>query len=135
MSLLDPPPARPRLPSVGESFRLLGDALSHRTALAKCELEEASQHAARSAILGALAVFLALFTGFAFTLLIAAIVWDSPHRAWWMAGLFMLYLGGAGGAAWALRRRLVEWRPLEETRLQVAEDQRQLGDLLRSSLP
>lgn len=135
MSLLGTPAPRPRLPSPGEALRLLGTAWDHRSALARLELEDARDHVAGSALVAAALYFLTLLSGVAFTLLVAALVWDSPHRAWWLGGLCALYAGGAAAAAWTLLHRWRTWQPLAETRAQLRDDRQCLTQVIGSVLP
>lgn len=134
MALFDPPAPRPRLPSLREAFELFGEAFEHRSALAQLELAEARDHAVRSAILGLVTGLLGLFAGFAFTLLIAGLVWDSPHRVLWLAGLCLAYILGCVGTGYALRRHIRDWRPLEETQSQLQQDRQCLSQLIKSAL-
>lgn len=130
--MLAPSAPGPRIPPLGESVRLGAEALSHRAELAVLELEEAGSHARTSALLAAVAAYLVLFTGFAFTLLVAALVWDSPQRGLWLAGLCGLYLIGSASAALLLMRRLRTWQPFAEVKSQLKQDHQCLSQLLQS---
>lgn len=135
MSLLGSAAPRPRLPSPGEILGLAGSAFSHRTELASLEFEEAREHAARSALMGGIVVLLTFFTGFAFTLFVAALAWDSPHRAAWIGGLCAAYLVGGVALAFALRSRLRNWQPMSDTQAQLREDRQCLEQLVKSVVP
>jgi uncharacterized membrane protein YqjE len=134
LSLLGSPSPRPRRPSLGEAYGLLGDSLDHRAQLASLELAEARDHLVVSAVIAAGTIGLALVTGFAVTLLVAGLVWDSPNRGWWLGGLAALYLLGTVGTGLALRRRLKTWRPLSETAFQLQQDQTCLRNLIKTAL-
>ncbi|HEX2861934.1 MAG TPA: phage holin family protein [Lacunisphaera sp.] len=130
-----PATERPQLPSPGIALGLLSDSMAHRAELAGLEFEEAREHIAGSTLLAGAAVILSLCTGFAVTLLVAGLVWDRPDRAWWLAGLCVLYLAGAAGTAFALSRRLRNWRPLGETQNQLQADYQCLNQLFKSIAP
>jgi uncharacterized membrane protein YqjE len=127
-----PPPARAVLPPLGQVLALAGEAASHRAELAALELDEAREHLAGTGALAAVAAALTLLGGVAFTALVAGLVWDDAHRNWWLGGLCAAYLLGAAAAGWAVRRRVRTWRPLEETRHQLGEDQRCLSRLFQA---
>lgn len=124
-----------RVPSLGESTALLEDAVSHRTELATIELVEARRHAQTSALLLGACALLFLFAGFTFTLTLTALVWDSPHRGAWLAGLCAVYLLGAIASALSLRWRLQHWAPLAELRTQLQQDYQCLSRLIKSTIP
>ena len=126
--------SRPQLPAPGVAFSLLGEAAEHRTELASLEIADARDHALVSSLLAAGTAALVLFTGFAITLLLASLVWDSPSRVWWLVGLCVIYLGGAFWTGFALVHRLRTWRPLNETRSQLQEDFQCLSKLIKSAL-
>ena len=130
-SLANPKP-RPQLPAPGVVFSLLGESCTHRAELAALELGEARDHALVSTLLAAGTAALALFTGFALTLLIASLVWDSPHRAGWLVGLCLVYLGAAAATGFALVKRLRTWQPLNETHTQLQEDFQCLSKLIKT---
>lgn len=123
---------RPRIPAPGEVLHLFSEAAGHRAQLAQLELGEARDHALVSAILAAAAGILTLLAGLALTLLAAALVWDSVHRHWWLAGLGVLYLILAGSIGYALYRRLQRWHPLAETKFQLDQDGACLARILRT---
>ena len=127
------PARRPEIPPVGVVLGLLTDSVAHRAELAGLELAEARDHAGGSALLAGVAAVLALLTGFAFTLLIAGLVWDGPHRGWWLGGLCAGYLAAALLAAFKLRQRLLGWEPLGETHRQLQEDYQCLHQLIKST--
>lgn len=128
-----PTTPRPRLPPVGAALSLLAEAAGNRFTLAGLELEEAREHALRSLLLGVTAGLFALLGGMALTLLLAALVWNAPHREWWLAALTVFDLGVAGVALTVLRRRLRQWRPLAETQNQLQRDQQCLTTLLQET--
>jgi uncharacterized membrane protein YqjE len=135
MSTTDPSAVssgRPQLPPPGVALNLFSESVAHRAELAALELEEARDHAARSAILAGAAIGLGLCTGFAVTLVVAALVWDRPGRAWWLAGLGIVYLAAAVASGFMLSRRLRDWRPLGETQNQLQRDYQCLSQLLKS---
>lgn len=132
MSLLDSIEARPQVPSLGTVFRLFNDALANRVDLAALEMEETRAQASASALLLGAIVCLVHFAGFAFTLMVAALVWESAHRGAWLAGLGGAYLLAGGVAALALWRRLRAWRPFAETKSQLHQDQQCLRELTKS---
>jgi uncharacterized membrane protein YqjE len=123
---------RPQLPASGVAFSILSESVAHRAELASLELGEARDHALVSTLLAAGTAAMVLFSGFAITLLLASLVWESPHRGWWLAGLCAAYLGTALWAGLALVRRLRTWRPLEETQTQLQEDFQCLNKLIKS---
>lgn len=120
------------MPAPGVAFSLLSESVSHRAELASVEVGEARDHALVSTLLAVGTVILALFTGFAITLLLASLVWDSPHRVWWLSGLCVLYLGSAFLTGFALVKRLRTWRPMSETTTQLQEDFQCLSQLIKS---
>ena len=123
---------RSKLPAPGVAFSLFSESVAHRAELASVEVIEARDHALVSTLLAAGTVTLALFTGFAITLLLASLVWDSPHRVWWLVGLCVLYLGAAVLTGFSLVKRLRSWRPLSETQTQLQEDFQCLSKLIKS---
>lgn len=135
MSLLGTSATRSCVPPLGVTTTLLTDALSHRTDLAALELDEAREHVQTSALLLGASVFLVVLAGFAFTLTFTVLVWDQPHRGWWLAGLCALYLAGAGLSGYRLRQRLHTWRPFTEIRAQLQQDQQCLNRLIKSIIP
>jgi uncharacterized membrane protein YqjE len=132
MSLLDSIESRPQVPSLGTVVRLFNDALANRVDLAAVELEETRAEAVVAAVLCGLVLCLVLFAGFAFTLMVAALVWESPHRGAWLAALGGTYLLAGGVTAFLLSRRLRTWRPFAETKSQLKQDQQCLRDLTKS---
>jgi len=114
---------------------LFGESIAHRAELAALELEEAREHVTGSTILAGVVGALALFTGFAFTLLVASLVWDLPSRAWWLGGLCVLYLGAAVTCGMILSHRLRTWQPLEEIQSQMQQDYQCLSQLIKSIVP
>ena len=127
------PARRPELPPPGGVLGLLTESVAHRAELAGLELAEARDHASGSALLAGAAAVLALLTGFAFTLLIAGLVWDGPHRGWWLGGLCAGYLGATLLAGLKLRQRLLDWAPLGETHRQLQQDYQCLHQLIKST--
>lgn len=128
------PPPRPQLPALGEALVLFAESVAHRAELAGLEIGEARDHAFVSTVMAGFAGAFVLFTGFAFTFLVAGLVWDGPHRAVWLGALSILYLAGAVVAAVLLRRRLRTWRPLGETHLQLKQDYQCLSSLIKSAV-
>lgn len=114
---------------------LFNESVSHRAELAALELEEAREHVTGSTMLAGAVAALVLFAGFAFTLLVASLVWDLPNRAWWLGGLFGVYLVAAVATGFSLTRRLRTWRPLGETHAQLQQDYQCLSQLLKSIAP
>ena len=135
LSSLTNPKPRPRLPAPGAAFSLFSESVAHRAELASVEVGEARDHALVSTLLAASTVVLALFTGFAITLLLASLVWDSPHRVWWLIGLCAIYLGAAILTGLSLVKRLRTWRPMSETSSQLHEDFQCLSQLIKSVVP
>jgi uncharacterized membrane protein YqjE len=127
--------SRPQLPPLGTAVDLFGESVAHRAELANIEVAEAADHAVVSAILGIATVLLVLLTGFAVTLLVASLVWDSPHRAWWLLGLGLLYLAGTVATGLTLHSRLRNWHPMGETRWQLQQDYQCLNTLIKSFNP
>lgn len=128
-------PQRPQIPALKDALDLLGESAAHRAELAGLELAEASDHAFGSVILAVGTVLLTLITGFAVTLLIASIVWDSPHRLAWLAGMGLVYLAATATTGLLLHRRLSNWHPLGETRWQLQQDYQCLSTLIKSFNP
>lgn len=126
---------RPPLASALSTLSLLGESAAHRAALAAVELEEAREHACLSAVMAGVVATLVLCTGFAFTLLVASLVWDDPHRGWWLGGLALVYLAAAGATGWKLRQRLRSWQPLRESHHQLQQDYQCLTKLLNPDTP
>ncbi|HET7537637.1 MAG TPA: phage holin family protein [Candidatus Didemnitutus sp.] len=122
----------PHIPPAGVALSLLVEGSVHRAELAVLELSEARGHVTRSLLLAAGTGTLVLLAGFALTLLIAALVWASPQREWWLAGIALVYVLAAVLAAVALRRRLQLWRPLAEIQHQLSQDCACLRQLLSS---
>lgn len=135
MSLIGLLRARLQLPPVSRVLHLFNDAVEHRAELAAVELGEAGSHVQTSLLLFLGAAVFALLTGFAFTLMVAGIVWDLPHRGWWLAGLFAVYFAGTAGLVFSLRHRFQTWRPLKETRSQLKQDHQCLRTLFKSIIP
>lgn len=135
MSLLGASESRPRIPPLGETAALLGEAASHRSALMAIELVEARSHALVSAWLFCVAALLAFLGALSLTLILAALVWDSPYRTWWLAGIGMVHLGGAVFMGLLLRRRLQSWQPLAEIRHQLRLDHQCLSQIIKAILP
>ncbi len=135
MSLLGQTTPRPRLPPLGEATNLLNDALSHRADLAAIELAEARAHAQLSLLLLGIAALLALLGGFALTLTLTGLVWDSPHRVAWLTGICVAYLLGAGIAGFLFHRRMQGWQPFAEIRNQLQQDHQCLIRIIKSILP
>lgn len=129
------PSGRPQLPAPRVALELFGESFSHRAELAALEMEEAREHVAGSTVLAGAVAALALFAGFAFTLLVAGLVWDLPSRGWWLGGLCVLYLAAAVTAGIILTRRLRAWRPLGETQTQIQQDYQCLSQLIKSIVP
>jgi uncharacterized membrane protein YqjE len=129
------PSGRSRLPAPRVALDLFGESVAHRAELAALELEEAREHLTGSAILAGAVAALALFTGFAFTLLVASLVWDLPSRAWWLGGLCVLYLGAAATCGVMLSHRLRTWKPLGELQNQMQQDCQCLSQLIKSIVP
>jgi uncharacterized membrane protein YqjE len=132
MSLLDSIESRPQVPSLGTAIRLFTEALGNRADLAALELEETRAEASISTILAGVVICLVHCAGFAFTLMVAAFVWDSPHRGAWLAALGGVYLVAAAIAALRLSRRLRAWRPFAETKSQLKQDHQCLKELSKS---
>ncbi|HEY4248835.1 MAG TPA: phage holin family protein [Lacunisphaera sp.] len=126
---------RPQLPAPGVAFSLLGESLDHRRELASLEVGEARDHAIVSTLLAAGTAALVLLTGFAVTLLVASLVWESPHRVAWMVGVCMVYGGTAVWIGSVLVKRLRTWQPLQETQSQLEQDFQCLSKLIKSVLP
>src|SRR5688572_14667568 len=122
MSLFDPIEPRPQVPPFGTIFRLFNDAVGNRADLASLELEETRAEAGTAAVLLGIMLCLVLFAGFAFTLMVAALVWESPYRGAWLAGLGGTYLLVGGITGFILKRRWQSWRPFAETKAQIQQD-------------
>lgn len=120
------------MPAPGVAFSLFSESVAHRAELASVEVGEARDHALVSTLLAVGTVVLALFTGFAITLLLASLVWDSPHRIWWLTGLCLTYLASAFLTGLALVKRIRTWRPMSETTSQLQEDFQCLSQLIKS---
>jgi uncharacterized membrane protein YqjE len=134
MSLVGPSEPRPQVPSLGTVVRLLNDAVENRIALAGVELDETKVQASVSAMLIGVVALLVNLAGFAFTLMAAALVWDSAHRGAWLAGLGGLYGLAAAAVGYVLWRRLRAWQPFAETKSQLTQDQQCLKALTKSIL-
>jgi uncharacterized membrane protein YqjE len=127
------PAPRPQLPAPGVALALFTESVAHRAELAALELAEARDHAFGSTLLAGAAGTLVLCTGFAFTLLVAGLVWDDPHRGWWLGGLCTVYLAATLATGFILARRLRAWRPLGDTHVQLQRDYQCLSNLLKSA--
>lgn len=127
--------SRPQLPAPGVAFSLLGESLDHRRELAFLEVEEARDHAVVSTLLAVGTAMLGLLTGFAITLLVASLVWESPHRVAWMMGVCLVYGGTAVWTGFVLVKRLRTWQPLHETHSQLEQDYQCLSKLIKSVFP
>ena len=126
--------SRAKLPAPGVALSLFTESVAHRAELASVEVTEARDHALVSTLLAAGTAMLALFTGFAITLLLASLVWDSPHRVAWLTGLCFAYLAAAVSTGFSLVKRLRSWRPLSETQTQLQEDFQCLSKLIKSAI-
>jgi uncharacterized membrane protein YqjE len=126
---------RPQMPPLRVAVELFSESAAHRAELAVLELEEAREHVAGSSLLAGLVAALTLFAGFAFTLLVASLVWELPSRGWWLGGLCSLYVVAAVTAGLMLARRLRDWRPLGETQTQLQQDYQCLSQLIKSNAP
>ena len=137
MSTPDTPaaPRRAQIPPLKEAIDLLGESAAHRAELAGLEFAEASDHAFGSVILAVGTVLLSLIPGFALTLLVASVVWDSPHRFSWLVGMGLVYLAATIVTGLILHRRLSRWHPLGETRWQLQQDYQCLSTLIKSFNP
>lgn len=96
--------------------------VEHRAELAALEFDELRAHTTVASWLigGGIACF--FLAGFAATLLVAAIYWDTPHRVGalsWLVGVELLL--GVGAIAW-LCRCWRTWRPWSATREQLRRD-------------
>jgi uncharacterized membrane protein YqjE len=109
-------------PTAGSLPRVAVEALVHRSELAGLELEEASAHAAGTAVIVGAAVAVTLLFGTAITFAIAASVWDRPNRGLILALVALAYLLVAAGLAWWASRRLKSWRPFASTIVQLRKD-------------
>lgn len=135
MSLFDPPEPRPHVPPFGTIVRLFNDAVGNRADLAALEFEETRGEAILSAVLLVVILCLVLFAGFAFTLMVAALVWERPDRGTCLAGLGGFYLLAGGIAGFVLWRRWQAWRPFAETKSQLRQDGQCLRDLAKTIFP
>jgi uncharacterized membrane protein YqjE len=135
MSLFDPPAPRPHVPPFGTIVRLFNDAVGNRVDLAALELEETRGEAVVSVALLAVIFCLVLFAGFAFTLMVAALVWERADRGTCLAALGGGYLVAGGIAGFVLWRRWQVWRPFAETKSQLQQDGQCLRDLARTIFP
>ncbi len=120
------------MPAARVTLGLLSESAAHRSELAALEFEEAGEHVAGFTLLAGICAAAALLAGFAFTLLVANLVWDLPNRGWWLGGLCLLYLATATTAGFMLMRRLRAWRPLGEIRTQLQQDYQCLSHLIKS---
>ena len=125
---------RPQLPAPGVALSLLSEAIENRKDLASLEIGEARDHALVSTLLAAGTAALVLLVGIAMTLLVASMVWESPHRVAWMGGVCAFYCAAAIGTGTALRQRLRTWQPLKETHIQLEEDFQCLSKLIKSAI-
>jgi uncharacterized membrane protein YqjE len=125
---------RPQLPAPGVALSLLSESIENRKDLASLEIEEARDHAVVSTLLAAGTAALVLLVGFAITLLVASMVWESPHRVAWMVGVCAFYCIAAIATGSALRQRLRNWQPLKETHTQLEEDFQCLSKLIKSAI-
>jgi uncharacterized membrane protein YqjE len=125
-----PRPAPARIPSFTVALSLFSEATAHRAELAGLELAEARDHALHSTVLAVVTGALVILTGFSLTLLAAALVWDSPHRHWWLGAMVVLYAGVTLALFFNFLRRIRAWRPLEETSRQLKSDCQCLQHLL-----
>ena len=107
---------------VAPATRVVLAGLRHRGELAAVETGEARDHFVLSVVIGVVVFALALLTGVALTLAIAAAVWHRDDRGLILGLLALGYLLATASVAWALLRRLRRWRPLIETRRQLRED-------------
>jgi uncharacterized membrane protein YqjE len=123
------------MPSPRVALGLFSESVAHRAELAALEFEEARDHVAGSSLLAGIVAALTLFAGFAFTLLVASLVWELPSRGWWLGGLCGLYVAAAVTAGSMLARRLRTWRPLGETQTQLQQDYQCLSQLIKSNAP
>jgi uncharacterized membrane protein YqjE len=124
-------PARARIPSFPVALSLFSEATAHRAELAGLELAEARDHALHSMVLAVITGALVNLTGFSLTLLVAALVWNDPHRNWWLGAMAVLYAGVTLALFFNFLRRMRAWRPLEETSRQLKSDCQCLQRLLQ----
>lgn len=106
----------------GDYAKIAIRGASHRTELAGIELAEAKAEAAVSLVMLWGTSALLLLFGFAATLLVAAAVWDGPHRLSVLGGLAGLYLLGALLLGFLLKRRIAAWKPFAATKDQFLKD-------------
>lgn len=135
MSLPGVSDSRPRMPPLREVAVMLNEAVNNRKALAAFELTEARGHAQSSALLLGAIILLVFLSGLMLTLTLVGLVWDSPQRVWWLAGIGATYLGGAVLTTLVLRRRLQSWQPFGEIRNQLQLDHQCLIQLIQAILP
>lgn len=114
---------------------MLNEAASNRKDLAALELAESRGHAKSCVLLVGLIILFVFLSGLMLTLTVAGLVWDSPHRTWWLAGIGMVYLAGAAVTMLVLRRRLQSWQPFVEIRNQLQLDFQCLNQLIQAILP
>ena len=107
------------------AFRSFG----HRAELASIELAEARNEAVVSLLLVWGTAALLLLFGIAATLVVAASVWDTPHRVPVLALLSAVYLLGALIFGVIARNRLKAWHPFEATADQLKRDGQCLDEL------
>lgn len=132
LSMLGATASTSRVPPLNQTASMLSEAVGHRAELAALELDEAGAHARTSLVLVIVASLFGLLAGFALTLTVAGLVWDSPHRAAWLAALAAAYLVAAGIAGWVVRRRFQTWKPFSETRTQLQQDHACLNQIIQS---
>lgn len=123
----------PRLLRLQAAADIVWRALGHRGELAALECKAARSELATTGVLVAAATVALLLAGFALTLLVAAIFWDTPHRVTAICGLAggEIVVGLVAGA-WA-RRRWRSWEPLTNTRRQLQQDAECVREILRKT--
>ncbi|HTL67418.1 MAG TPA: phage holin family protein [Lacunisphaera sp.] len=126
---------RRRIPGLAELASLARTAARHRFALARVEADEAGEQVFRFAALVCGVLALAGAGMVSLTLLVAALAWDSPYRAWWIGAMALVEFAAAlGGGLFALHR-FRAWRPFPETRLQLDLDHQWLDNFSPDSRP
>jgi len=110
MGAAEEPPRAGPMDTVRDALQSFWGLLEKRLELAAIEFQEQRHRLIHQLVWIAASVVLALLALFTATILVIALTWDTAARNWVIAGLALVY---AGGATWCVQqlRRIVAQSP------------------------